>query len=148
VVRYHFDQSLIWHVVFHPGRALWDQNWRHVSLAGYSVDSLTWLHVDVQRAGVNVAMIYRHDEVEDYLTYLLSNFRVVRFGPSQVGSRSFFTPMTCVSFAKHVLGVRSSALRPTPFMRDLLDKYDAKVINGTVKSVNGNGSAETTADKG
>lgn len=138
--RYHFDQSLIWHVVFHPGRRWWSRQFCHVSLAGYSND--TWLHLDVQRGGVNVASIYHHDEVKDYLTYLLAHHTVVRFGPTQERvSRCFFSPLTCVSFVKHVLRCRSSALRPDSLFRDLVHIQGAEVLNENPEGSRDTGTA-------
>lgn len=126
---YHFDQSLIWHVVFHPAPAWWARKYRHVSLAGYCDD--TWLNIDLQRRGVSVASIYRYDEVNDYLSFLLTHYTVVKFGPTRGVSKSFLAPMTCVSFAKHVLGVRCSALRPDGLLTSLVSNFDAEVLNET-----------------
>lgn len=122
-----FDRSLIWHVVFHPVKRWWSGPHSHVSLAGYAND--TWLHLDLQRGGVSVNAIYHHDEVQDFLTYLLAHHTVVRFGPALPDRSYFLRPMSCVSFTKHVLGVRSSALLPDGLLRDLVRNYGAKVLN-------------------
>jgi hypothetical protein len=124
---YPFDQALIWHVIFHPGKAWWGRHYTHVSLAGFCDD--TWLHLDLQRHGVHVATLYRHDEVNAYLSLLLHNYTVVRFGPSLAPSSTYFRPLTCVSFVKHVLGVRSGALRPDSLIRSLVADFDAQVLN-------------------
>ena len=127
---YTFDQSLIWHVIFHPGR-MWGGRFRHVSLAGYA--DTTWLNLDLHRGGVSASMIYRHDEVQDYLTFLNAYYTIVRFGPARPRPMGTFgRPLTCVSFAKHVLGFRSGALRPDGLLRDLTRDTDAKVINEAV----------------
>ncbi len=131
------DTGMIWHVVFHPGKSLWSKRFRHVSLAGFSND--TWLHLDLSRDGVAATPIYAHDEVEDYLTLLLAYYTVVRFGPVAGRSRSFFRPMTCVSFVKHTLGVRSGALRPDGLFRDLVQDYGARVLNESGETSGGNG---------
>jgi hypothetical protein len=124
---YPFDQSPIWHVVFHPGPARWARKYRHVSLAGYADD--TWLHLDLHRGGVSMATIYRYDEVQDYLSYLLAHYSVLKFGPSRGETASFMRPMTCVSFTKHVLGVKSCALRPDGLFTTLVRNYSAEVLN-------------------
>lgn len=124
---YHFDQAPIWHVIFHPGRSPWARKYRHVSLAGYADE--TWLHLDLQRGGVNVAAIYRYQEVQDYLSYLLTHYSVLKFGPSLPETRSFMRPMTCVSFTKHVLGVKSGALRPDRLFTTLVESYGAEILN-------------------
>lgn len=121
-----FDRDIIWHVIFHPGPCLWGK-YRHVSLAGFAND--TWLNLDLQRSGVRIAPIYHHDEARDYLTYLLAHFTVLRVGPSRPDARHFLAPMTCVSFVKHALGTRSSALRPDSLFRDLVRNYSAEVLS-------------------
>jgi len=143
---YPFDQSLIWHVVFHPGRRFWSRRFCHVSLAGYSND--TWLHLDLQRHGVNAAAIYHHDEVQKYLEFLLTYYTVVKFGPSiPQPSRSFFGPMTCVSFVKHMLRLRSSALRPDTLFRDLLRIEGTEIVNedAETQGARGNPGAKSSA---
>lgn len=134
---YPFDQSLIWHVVFHPGKRLWSRRFCHVSLAGYSND--TWLHLDLQRHGINAASIYHHDEVEQYLEFLCANYTVIKFGPAQPhSSRAFMGPMTCVSFVKHMLRLRSSALRPDRLFSDLLRVEGTEIINENAETARGN----------
>jgi len=140
---YPNDPGMIWHVIFHPGKAWYAGRFSHVSLAGFCND--TWLHLDLTNEGVIASPIYAYDEVEDYLTLLLATYAVVKFGPSAGKSRSFFAPMTCVSFVKHVLGVRSGALRPDGLFRDLIDKFDARLLNEVPKATSGNAGTEATA---
>lgn len=143
-VGYHFDQTIIWHVIFHPGKSLWSRRFSHVSLAGFSNE--TWLHLDVQLGGVNVASIFHHDEVKDYLTFLLAHYTVVRFGSANaLPARTFFAPLTCVSFVKHTLRFRSCALRPDPLFKHLLREDNVKVLNETQGSGR-DGGAEAAAD--
>lgn len=139
-MKYPFDQSLIWHVIFHPGKTFWSRRYCHVSLAGFSND--TWLHLDLARSGMHVAAIYHHDEVQDYLSFLLAHYTVIRFGPSCAEKAHFFRPLTCVSFVKHVLGVRSGALRPDGLFFDLARKHE--VLN---EAENPRGNAGTEATK-
>lgn len=136
-----FDQSLIWHVIFHPEKRWWSGPHSHVSLAGFAND--TWLHLDLQRAGVTVAAIYHYDEVQDFLSMLLAHYTVVRFGPAVGEQRHFLRPMSCVAFVKHVLGVRSSALLPDGLLRDLVRDYGAEVLNEAqdTKGIAGTGAA-------
>jgi len=125
-MKYHFDQSMIWHVVFHPGPCLWGK-YRHVSLAGYSNE--TWVHLDLSIYGAHIAAIYAHDEVNDYLTFLLAHYTVLRFGSANGAKSHFLRPMTCVSFVKHVLGLRSGALRPDGLLRFLISNCDVEILN-------------------
>lgn len=137
-----FDQSLIWHVIFHRQKRWWSGPHSHVSLAGFSND--TWLHLDLQREGVSVASIYHYDEVQDFLSFLLTHYTVVRFGPTISEKRHFWKPMTCVSFVKHTLGVRSSALLPDGLLRDLVRNYGSEVLNETPQSRRNRGTEATT----
>lgn len=105
---------------------LWSRRFRHVSLAGFSDG--TWFHLDLTRRGVSASMIYRYDEVDDFLTYLLANYTVVRFGSGQIAPH-FLAPMSCVSFVKHALGIRSGALLPDALFRNLTRNYGCEVIN-------------------
>lgn len=145
-MSYPFDQSLIWHVIFHREKRWWGGRFSHVSLAGFSNE--TWLHLDLQRAGLSVATIYAYDEVRDFLSFLLAHTTVVRFGPGIAPGRHFFRPMTCVSFVKHVLGVRSSALRPDALFRDLVSRYGAEVLNETAETARGDAGAEAATAQG
>jgi hypothetical protein len=144
VTPYHFDQSLIWHVVFHPGPCFWGK-YQHVSLAGYADE--TWLHLDVQRGGVSVATIHRFDEVTDFLSFLLAHYTVLKFGPQRGVSRQFFQPMTCVSFVKHVLGIRSSALRPDGLLLSLERDFGAVRVNEPAKTAKAAEGADSGADE-
>ena len=143
---YYFDQSLIWHVVFHPGRCLWSRRWRHVSLAGFAND--TWLHLDLNRGGVSVAAIYHYDEVTDYLSFLLHHYTVVKFGPSLGRSRSFLRPMSCVAFTQHVLGLPRGALLPDGLFATLTSDYGAEVVKGEGQNSRRNDGAAATARSG
>lgn len=142
-MTYPFDQSLIWHVIFHPERRWWSGPHSHVSLAGFSND--TWLHLDLQRAGVSVASIYHYDEVQDFLSFLLTHYTVLRFGPAIAQRNHFLRPMSCVAFTKHVLGVRSSALLPDGLLRDLVRDYGAQVLNETQDAKGDDGAKAATA---
>lgn len=142
---YHFDQDVIWHVVFHPGRCLWGRQWRHVSLAGFT--NQTWLHLDLGRGGVSAAAFFAHDEVQDYLSYLLAYYGVLKFGPSRGGMGAYGRPMTCVSFVKHVLGVRSGALLPDGLWRDLVRNHHAEIVNAP-EGTERDGGAAPAAHRG
>lgn len=144
MIEADLSKPIIWHVVFHPGPCLWGR-FKHVGLAGYWDD--TWLHLDLHRGGVQTALIHRHDEVQDYLITLLGNYTVVRFGPAREGGRCFGRPMTCVSFVKHTLGIRSGTLRPDGLLRDLLRDFDAEMLNETEHG-GANPGAARSAEKG
>lgn len=139
-----FGHTVIWHVVFHPGPCAWGR-YRHVSLAGFWDD--TWINLDLHRRAVSVGVVYAHDEVQDYLSYLLAYHTVLRFGKAREDASHFWRPMTCVSFAKQTLGVRSGALRPDGLLRCLVRDYDAEIINDA-GNPKGNGGTAPAAYPG
>lgn len=135
---------MIWYVVFHPkGSRLWPGRYCHASLAGY--DNETWVEIDLHRRGVVVKPIFAHDEVREYLAVLLSHYTVVKFGPSQGQGRHFLRPMTCVSFIKHTLGVRSRALLPDGLLHSLVRDHGAEVLNVSSRSAERNAVAGAAA---
>lgn len=142
-MTYPFDQSIIWHVIFHPEPKWWARHHSHVSLAGFSND--TWLHLDLHSSGTSIASIYHYDEVQDFLSFLLTYYTVVRFGPTIAEKRHFLRPMSCVSFVKHTLGVRSSALLPDGLLRDLVRNYGAEVLNEAEDPKGNDGANAATA---
>lgn len=136
---------MIWYVIFHPKekRHWWARRFCHVSLAGFSNE--TWTQVDLGRAGVDVRVFYAHDEVRDYLSYLTAHHTVVRFGQSLGPGSCFWSPMTCVGFVKHTLGIRARALRPDGLFT-ILSRDNNSVINNDAQGPTGNsGTARGTA---
>lgn len=145
-MSYPSDPGMIWYVVFHPAKSLWSRRFRHVSLAGYT--NTTWIHLDLDRGGVVISPLYRYEDVQDYLSLLLAHYTVLHFGPARHEAAHFFRPMTCVSFVKHVLGVRSGALRPDRLFDDLVRKFNAKVLTDAAENPSGNAGTEATAGQG
>lgn len=127
-----------WHVVFHPRekKHWWAKRFSHVSLAGF--ENNTWVHLDLGRATVDVQAFYAQQEVEDYLSYLTAYHTVVQFGQAKGDGFGFWRPMTCVSFVKHTLGIKSCALRPDGLFEILtvgnnsVKIYDAQSSSGNI----------------
>lgn len=139
-----FEQPVIWHVVFHPERKWWDRRFSHVSLAGLA-EGNTWIHLDLHSRGLSLGSIFRHDEVQDYLSYLLAYHVVYRFGVVEVQRPVFGRPMTCVSFVKHALGIKSRALRPSGLLKSLIRENSGVLLNETAKASSGISGAEGSA---
>jgi len=133
---------MIWFVVFHPKerRHWWAKKFSHVSLSGFSNE--TWTNVDLGRTGVDIRVFYARDEVHDYLTYLTGHHTVLRFGKAIEPGRCFLSPMTCVGFVKHTLGVRSRALLPDQLFESLIRVNNAVMMNEGEGSP-GNGRTES-----
>lgn len=138
---YHFEGPVVWHACFHRGKSWWGRRWQHVSLAAKTEE--TWVNLDLHRHGVSIATVYRYDDVQDYLSFLLTYYDVVRVERQKFIRRNFGHPMTCVSFVKHALGVRSGALRPDSLFRSLLEDHNGEWLNETYSLGNtGAGAAE------
>lgn len=136
---------VIWYVAFSPKKKThwWSRKFGHVSVFGWTNE--TWIGLDLQRNEVDVRAFFTHDDTSDYISYMLTHFTVLKFGYALPVSKTFFQPMTCVSFVKHVLGVNSCALLPDSLFRILLRKYDAEIIDAA-QSPPGDGSTEANAD--
>jgi hypothetical protein len=135
---------MIWHVIFHPKDGeWWTRRFGHVSLAGFQNE--TWVHLDLGREAVTVKPMFLHDETVDYLSTLLTYYTLLRFGPAKNQASSFFMPMTCVSFVKHTLGIRSRALLPDQLFHSLIRDHDAEVLNENAKAPCGNGRTEASS---
>ncbi len=136
---YPFEQPVIWHACFHPEKRWWGGVYSHVSLAGKAED--TWIHLDFHNLGVSVTTIYRYDEVQDYLTFLLASYAVVRVGVAQPTGRQFLRPMTCVGFVKHLLGLQCGAVRPDSLFRHLLRDKGGVWLNEKLETTGNAGTA-------
>lgn len=125
---------MIWFAVFSPKKPehWWARTYGHVALLGFSNE--TWVHLDLYREAVDVVPFFTHDEANDRLSYALTHFTVLKFGTAKPKSRAFFRPLTCVSFVKQVLGVRSCALLPDGLFRSLIRDYGAEIVNGSEDS--------------
>ncbi|TNE43433.1 MAG: hypothetical protein EP341_11465, partial [Sphingomonadales bacterium] len=75
---YPYEQPIIWHACFLPEKRWWSGRFSHVLLAGLTEE--TWIHLDMHKIGVGIGAHYRFDDVQDYLSYLLAHYVVVRFG--------------------------------------------------------------------
>ena len=138
---------MIWFLAFSPKKKghWWGRRFGHVSLIGF--ENETWVNLDLQKSKVDVRAFYTFEDTNDYLSYLLAHFTVLKFGPALPKSHSFFAPMTCVSFAKHVLGVRSSALLPDGLFRILIRKYNAEIMYAA-EDAGRDGSPEASQNTG
>lgn len=128
--RSYYEAPIVWHVIFHPKGDWWwwPGKFRHVSLAGYCND--TWLHIDLGRGGASICPIYHYQEIEDYLSYMLHHYTVLRVpdAPRKPSASRFLLPMSCVSLATHILGLPNRALLPDGLYRNLLKNHSAVVV--------------------
>lgn len=115
------------YLVFHHGKSLWSRRFKHVSVLLY--EDGVWSHIDFGRRGADFVATWRENEIHEILSIAMHYHTLVHV---PVGSAThFFRPMTCVSFAKHMLGIPSRALRPDALFRDVLRIPGAETINAS-----------------
>lgn len=103
----------------------WARRYSHVTMFFYGGD--TWVHIDVERRGVQVEVIYTHDATQEFLSRVLTHALVVKL-PQRLCSH-FLRPMTCVSFIKHAFGIRSRALFPDGLLASLRAMESVEILN-------------------
>ena len=123
------DHAFLWHVLFHrpPKRRWYAREFSHVSIAFRQNE--TWVHLDLHASGFRPGVYFTFDEVQDFLAHACATTTIVRLQHVPIRSH-FLRPMSCVSFVKHVMGLRSRALLPDTLFRDLVENHGGEVING------------------
>lgn len=101
--------------------------------------------VDVDRNGVSIKTFYTRADVDRMWAELSGT---VIFSVDEAPGSSFFSPLTCVSFARHATGVPSRALLPDGLYRDLLRVKAEKVHDGRRRRTERNTAATQPADQG
>lgn len=132
VSDFYTGRPVVWHVVFHEAEGWWPGRFKHVSMAGFVGN--TWVHYDLHRGRTTITALYEFEEVRDYLSFLLTHYTVVRVDtlPPKRRWGMFLFPMSCVSAACHILGVR--ALLPDGLFKTLLKSNGAVLLNETENS--------------
>lgn len=93
---------------------------QHVLAFGYSVHAERWLVYDVTK-GRTWVRAYTPEVFPDWLAALPDNRRIVKIEPvSESTPPAWRFGFWCVPAVAHLIGVRSRALRPAAFYRDLL----------------------------
>jgi hypothetical protein len=141
-------KPVVWHVIFHPREKhqWWARRYGHVSLVGFVNE--TWMHLDLNRSGFIAEAFFCRDEVQAFLSNALCYAHVLRVPSLQKTRSHFMRPMTCVSFTKQVLGLRSRALLPDQLFDTLTKNHGAEWLNEEAKSPQGNTGTSGTAREG
>lgn len=108
-----------WFVAFWPQKEWWQLYGRfsHVTCLGFSRQTDTWIAYDVNSIGTHFRVAYAFDDVENMLNHYWTHAVVVEaLPPAREGSKPLRlvarSPFSCVSAAKHLLGINSRALSP------------------------------------
>lgn len=123
-----------WFVVFHPtAAAAWMNRlpigrFKHVSAFAYVHGIKAWLICDVQLHAFRLIALRDNQDALDALATITAGCTVLHLKRKD-GAKPFFRiGFWCVPALKHLLGLRSSALRPDGLYRDCL-RAGAKIIH-------------------
>jgi hypothetical protein len=121
----------MWMIVFHrtTGKPWIDRlvpgEFKHVSAIGWIEPAKAWLFYDVARLRTWIRVIPEPQGL-DYAAKVMAGNEVLQVTPGEQGNWFRFG-LYCVPAIKHLLGLRSGALRPTALWRDLAaDEFIAR----------------------
>jgi len=124
-------EILFWNVIFYRNERehWWDwlthPDWRHVSIYGWMSDR--WVSFDVADTRSRIRVMTQDEFVIWLLEQKETATAIVKIPTQKGGGIPARMGLWCVNGVKHVLGLRSSALRPRALFRDLMAN-DAEVI--------------------
>lgn len=115
-----------WFAAFLPRErsCWWDwlspRDFRHVHCFGFAAAAGVWLHYSVGRGRTELAAL-RPEAFDLYIIGLRNEgARILRYEPAGRPGRRLRVGFWCTPAAAHLMGARSSALRPVGLYRDLL----------------------------
>lgn len=129
-------------LAFWPSTKWWARKFSHVSVLKF--ENETWTLVDVDRHAVTIRSLYKRSDVDQMWSELSGT--VIVHVPEGDG-RAFFSPLSCVSFAKHAAGIRSRALLPDGLFRDLC-RNNAEIVHDGRRQASGIAAAAQPAPQG
>ncbi|MDB5937588.1 MAG: hypothetical protein JWQ01_4932 [Massilia sp.] len=115
-----------WNVVFHPTAATPWMNrvpigrFKHVSAFAYLAGIKGWLVYDVQLDGTRLVVLPDIPESMDVIGRLTDGCDIISMRRGDAGSTGWRLGFWCVPAIKHLIGLRSGALRPDALRRDCL----------------------------
>lgn len=133
--RLECDQEIInWYVIFYPNARehWWDwfthRSWRHCAMYGWNNGS--WIVFDVADKRSRLRVLTSGEFAEWHFEQITSMnaTAIVKIRTQLDGGLRARIGLWCVTGVKHMLGLRSSALRPKALFRDLISN-DAEVIH-------------------
>lgn len=92
--------------------------WKHVFAMGATEEGMLIFDPDWEQT--RFSFLRNWGAINEIVGKTLADGEILFFGPAEPVGRFPFAPFTCVSAVKHLLGIRSSALRPTSLRRHLL----------------------------
>jgi hypothetical protein len=115
----------------------------HVEAWGCDADG-SWVFVDPRSTGLQIAVAYRYEDIEDLLAMQNERCSEILWMPQVIDKFQFpvHGPMSCASICGSLVGIR--ALFPWTLRRKLLAK-GAEVVHGKAKGRESGGSRGATA---
>ena len=107
-----------WMLAFYPYSPTWygrlvPGRFKHVALASFSARCDTWIFQEVCFSGVRTVLLPGAKSSCDMLGDLMSGCAVLKVSARSGAPVVVRGPLTCVSFAKHVIGASCVAASPT-----------------------------------
>ena len=153
-----FPAIAVWNVVFLdvPRSSWWDwftsDGWRHCCAFGYSVTGECWVIYDVADKTSRISIVddYWFDRWVGVRRNRITS--IIQIETKEGGDERARLGLWCVTAIKHLVGLRSGALRPKALHRDLLrhggkpafeDIYGRQVESPSRRSRNKSASASS-----
>lgn len=152
-------EPTLWNVVFHPTTATWWLDllpigrFKHVSAFAYVHGLRGWVLYDVQLGGTKIVVLPDLPASLDLIAKLTEGCDIIAMRRRAGGATGLRLGFWCVPAIKHLIGLRSGALRPDRLRRDCL-RHGGQIINETAESRSadgpdaGNGSPAGAAGQG
>lgn len=128
-------EPVLWNVVFHPEAATpWLNRlpigkFKHVSAFTYLPGLKGWLIYDVQLSSTRMVVLPDLDASLDIIARMTEGCEVIAMRRETADASTGRLGFWCVPAIKHLLGLRSSALRPDSLRRDCL-RNGGQLIHG------------------
>lgn len=126
-------EPAVWYLFFATRSATWFANWfalgrhKHVCALGFVAEVEVWVLYDVQMGRTQIAHANKDGFAELCALAETGEPDVIAIKP--LGHRRFFPPaFFCTTAIKHLIGLNSSALRPTAVFRECL-RNGGRLIN-------------------
>jgi hypothetical protein len=122
-----------WFVAFHETSCAWygrlvPGRFKHVSLVGYAPLADAWVFFEVTFANARIVLLPKGQLADAQLADWTKDCAVLKFRARESGAPLVFRGfLTCVSFAKHMLGVQCVGPLPDNLYRALIG-HGAQVV--------------------
>lgn len=119
------ETPFTWFVCFHPNCAsrwvrLIPGRYKHVSCFGQVPSTRAWVFCDPAIDWMRLSVVADEDADDVFKVWTANDAKIVRINLQRKTGRHWRIGFWCVPAVAHILGVRSRAVRPDGFLRELL----------------------------